>query len=466
MTGGTFVAITHWSKSSNLPEGGGGFNPRIKSRINVGFSPGRMLFAGYPSLRFFRRNGGIQRTSTISYDSQTKAIMPAMQVIRLTLLLAVASIAAAQSPEPSLSPWQMQESGTTASLRGIDSVDGTVAWASGTGGTVLKTTDGGAHWQKCAIPDAATDGATLDFRGVQAWDAQTAIVMASGSGEKSRLYKTTDGCKTWERTFTDPDKDGFYDAVLFIDSRHGLVLGDPAHGDPRINPAEGGYFAFRIRVTHDAGKTWAPITDPEVPQPGKNLMPLQGEAFFAASNSSIAIRDGWLWMATSQNRVLRRRIADSDFQSWYCAGALDPISHGCGIPWINLETAPVPLVRGNSSSGIFSIAFRDESHGMVVGGDYTKPNESTGTAAGSADGGEHWTASTILPHGFRSAVQWSEALKAWITVGTSGSDISRDDGKTWQLLDNGNWNALSLPFVVGPNGRIARLNSGAIPPSR
>jgi hypothetical protein len=60
---------------------------------------------------------------------------------------------------------------------------------------------------------------------------------------------------------------------------------------------------------------------------------------------------------------------------------------------------------------------------------------------------------------YRSAVHWYDATtKAWITVGTNGSDISRDDGKTWQPLDNGNWNALSLPFVVGPNGRIARLN--------
>ena len=100
---------------------------------------------------------------------------------------------------------------------------------------------------------------------------------------------------------------------------------------------------------------------------------------------------------------------------------------------------------------------------MVVGGDYTKPNESTGTAAGSADGGERWTASVIPPHGYRSAVQWSESLKLWITVGTNGSDISRDDGKTWQPLDNGNWNALSLPFVVGPNGRIARLDPKALP---
>ena len=97
---------------------------------------------------------------------------------------------------------------------------------------------------------------------------------------------------------------------------------------------------------------------------------------------------------------------------------------------------------------------------MAVGGDYSKPNEFVGTAAWSADGGDHWSASAKPPHGYRSSVQWSEALKAWVTVGTNGSDISRDDGKTWQPLDDGNWNALSLPFVVGPKGRIARLQTG------
>ena len=115
------------------------------------------------------------------------------------------------------------------------------------------------------------------------------------------------------------------------------------------------------------------------------------------------------------------------------------------------------MAGGTESSGVFSLSFRDDERGLAVGGDYTKPNESVGTAAWTADGGLHWTAATKPPHGYRSSVAWSKNLNAWITVGTNGSDISRDDGKTWEPLDDGNWNALSLPFVVGPNGRIARL---------
>ena len=138
---------------------------------------------------------------------------------------------------------------------------------------------------------------------------------------------------------------------------------------------------------------------------------------------------------------------------------------------------PVALNSGLESAGGFALALRYTGspcldcrfgaywHLIAVGGDYTKPNDSTGTAAWSSDGGQHWSASTTPPHGYRSAVQWSESLKLWIAVGTNGSDISRDDGRTWRPLDEGNWNALSLPFVVGPNGRIARLNPSAIPPS-
>ena len=147
---------------------------------------------------------------------------------------------------------------------------------------------------------------------------------------------------------------------------------------------------------------------------------------------------------------------------------------GCTISFSHLA---LPTLPSGPSSGAFAIASKEFHHYfplrlMVVGGDYAKPDQALGTSVflSSKDGAHTPFTSyfeaitpTIPPHGYRSAVEWSEALKAWITVGTNGSDVSRDDGKTWQALDDGNWNALSLPFVVGPGGRIARMNAAAVP---
>ena len=386
------------------------------------------------------------------------------------LVIALVAIAAAQ-PRASAqlqvkqAVWQVQESGTTAGLRGIDSVDGTVAWASGSGGTVLRTIDGGAHWLKCAVPDADKDGATLDFRGVQAWDANTAIVMASGPGDKSRLYKTTDGCKTWRIVLRNPEKEGFWDAVYFGErgdgkgrGNTGYLLGDPVDG------------VFWLLITHDSGQHWTK-------QKGTGLrVPPSTQGAFAASNSSIINFRSWpVFGSGGSGGAFAYSVSESEI----CVDACSPAEmnlDGRKDKWIRQA---VPVGKSTEASGIFSIFGRAPYAGapffsviVAVGGDYTKPNESEGTAAWSADSGRTWTASTTPPHGYRSSVQWGGSFKrwdeivpAWITVGTNGSDISHDDGKTWQPLDNGNWNALSLPFVVGPNGRIARLDAAALAPS-
>ncbi len=128
---------------------------------------------------------------------------------------------------PSRAQWQIQTSNTIADLRGIHSVGGGVAWASGTNGTVLRTEDGGYIWQSCSIPPGAEK---LDFRGIQAFDANTAIVMSSGKGDLSRLYKTTDGCHTWKLIFTNPDPDGFWDALKLRIAIAGMLVGDPVNG--------------------------------------------------------------------------------------------------------------------------------------------------------------------------------------------------------------------------------------------
>lgn len=369
-----------------------------------------------------------------------------------TFAAAMLALAGAQAQVPKSGPWQMQHSTTRAALRGIHAVGGGVAWASGTNGTVLRTEDDGYMWQSCAMPPGVEK---LDFRGIWAWDADTAIVMSSGPGDLSRIYKTTDGCSHWKLMFTNPDAasgSGFWDDILFLDRNRGIVIGDPAHIDHEATPS-----AFRIRVTSDGGKTWVPVVAPTLPKPGESIYPLPQEGIFAASNSSVAISDGHIWIGTSGPRVIGRELGP--FQVALCAGAIDPFSKSCGIPWEGWQSAKVPLASGNEASGVFSLAFRDLQHGMAVGGDYQRPNDAGGAAAWTDDGGEHWTAAAKPPHGYRSAVAWDAADKAWIAAGTNGSDVSRDGGRTWHPLDNGNWNALSLPWIVGPQGRIAKLVS-------
>lgn len=331
--------------------------------------------------------------------------------------------------------WQMQASNTTADLRGIDNVGNGVAWASGTNGTVLRTEDGGYVWQTCAIPPGAEK---LDFRGIQAFDANTAIVMSSGKGDLSRLYKTTDGCETWKLVFTNPDKDGFWDAVLLnrFDG-DGELLGDPVNG------------AFVLWETEDRGMTWqrTKLT---------GLAANKSEGVFAASNSSLLVDERFVL----------------GFVTGGPAGARIFTNEGVS-EHESFKTRVLPLGKGSISAGAFSIEDRDWCCWVTVGGDYLRPDDSRRTAAYTHDGGKTWHASQTSPHGYRSAVAYDADLKVWITVGPNGTDISSDDGKNWRAVDpdatlheaadaDRNWNALSLPYVVGPHGRIGKLEPAAL----
>jgi photosystem II stability/assembly factor-like uncharacterized protein len=335
------------------------------------------------------------------------------------------------SPSTSASPWELQNSTTKAGLRGIHAVGNGVAWASGTNGTILRTEDGGYMWQSCAMPPGAEK---LDFRGIWAWDANTAVAMSSGPGDQSRIYKTTDGCSSWKLLYTNPDKDGFWDAIAFADRENGLILGDPVGG------------RFSLLFTLDAGNSWAPVVSKDL-DTGKSKL-----GAFAASNSSIQYwAPGLPWFGSSGPDGPYVYMGNSTCTNFETADV-------CWKKGMHFERQRLPMAGGSASAGVFSLGL-SSSLVVAVGGDYLKPNEFNGTAAYTLDLGKTWFAPTKPPHGYRSAVAWDAADNAWITVGTNGSDVSWDRGKTWKTLDNGNWNALSLPWVVGPEGRIAKLVS-------
>ena len=173
--------------------------------------------------------------------------------------------------------WQAQKVNSTSSCRSMSAPSAMVAWAGCTGGKVFRTTDGGAHWSVDSVPGAAR----LDFRGIAAFDANTAVVASAGPAEQgqARIYRTTDGAKTWQLTWTDSTKGVFLDGLAFWDAQHGFTFSDPVNGK------------LVILTTADGGTSWQRTDPANIPQV------IDKEAAFAASNTQLTTqgtRNGWI----------------------------------------------------------------------------------------------------------------------------------------------------------------------------
>jgi photosystem II stability/assembly factor-like uncharacterized protein len=290
-------------------------------------------------------------------------------------VLILAATSAAQSAP------QIQHSPTTESLRGVSAVSREVAWASGTHGTYLRTTDAGHTWQPAQVPGAAA----LDFRAVVAFSADEAFLMSAGPGDQSRIYHTADAGQHWTLQFTNTNPKGFFDSMVFWDSRHGIVLGDPI-------PDENGKLKFEILLTED-GQSWHQL--PPAPLPEAEA----GEGAFAASNTCIAILRG----DQEKSGGLGQDI-------WFATGGKTArVFHSPdrGQTWQAFDT---PIIHGSESAGIFSIAFRDPLHGVIAGGDYKRPKAGGPDLAFTEDGGRTWTLSTLKPQAYFSAIAYDVAV--------------------------------------------------------
>jgi photosystem II stability/assembly factor-like uncharacterized protein len=314
--------------------------------------------------------------------------------------------------------WRPQAVGTKSDFRGLSVVNSRCAWVSGTRGTFARTADGGETWSVGTVAGADK----LDFRDVEAFGETIAYLLSAGPGEASRIYKTTDGGTSWIEQFRATDPSSFLDALAFWDKEHGMALGDPVSG------------RFELLITDDGGAHWKPLAKENRPAA------LPGEGAFAASGTCVIARgEGDAWFATGGAKVARVFRSSDRGRHW--------------------EASETPIVAGVQSAGIFGIGFRDARHGLIVGGDYRKPNDAGANAAATTDGGKTWT---LLDRGlpFSSAVVW--AKDRWVAVGTSGSHVSLEQGATWQRLDRENYNSVAFAaegvgWAVGPKGRIAKF---------
>ena len=340
------------------------------------------------------------------------------RILLLAALCGLVGVSLASAGTPGFA-WHDTPTGSAARLRGLSAVSSTTAWASGSLGTVLRTTDRGATWQQVGPPGTQD----LQFRDIEAFDADHAVILSIGSGSDSRIYVTADGGQTWALTFVNPDPNAFFDCMTFYDSRRGLALSDPPDG-----------LHFRVMATDDGGLSWH-VTGAQMPEA------LPGEFAFAASGQCITTDHGRrAWFGTggaAQARVFR---SDDGGASW--------------------SVAATPLNSG-PTAGIFALAFRGQQHGLAVGGDFLAETASPDNFARTADGGASWNLLPAASPEYRSGATWLDGHTA-LAVGPSGSDVSTDAGATWQRFDDGSLDTVDCArptacWASGANGRVAYL---------
>ena len=319
-----------------------------------------------------------------------------------------------------------QISGTNALLIAVSPVNERVVWVAGTGGTWVRTTDGGTTWQTGHVPGADS----LQFRDVHAVSADTAWLLSIGNGPQSRIYSTTDGGAHWTQQFIATDPKEFFDCFDFWDAKNAIVMGDAADGH------------MSLLRTDDGGAHWLHVPTTSLPAAAT------GDGSFAASGLCVATRKGGLGWTVMSNPDHARLLRTTDY----------------GKSW-SIDTLPLTT---RTDAGPTSITFLDDRHGMVLGATGAKPDATDVLVAVTTDGGKHWAtrAKPIIKQGVSGGVYVPGAkVPTVVAVGWTGSAYSTDDGATWTPIDENNYWSVGFAspragWAVGRGGRITKISFG------
>lgn len=377
------------------------------------------------------------RFTNASIDSS-----PVWLMLIISLVLICSNVEAQNSAKSASLPtlkldWEIGPTGSSASFRGISASSANVIWLSGSKSTVLLSLDGGSSWS-----DVSPNYGELELRSIVSFNERRALVASAGT--PAIVLLTEDAGKSWREVYRNDAQAAFFDALKFWDSQRGMAVSDPVEDK------------FLIITTEDGGLHWKAVEESLLPAP------LEGEAFFAASNSSLLLgSNGRAWIGTGGAegfaRVLQR-------ESW--TGK-----------WTAIQTP----IRSSQSAGLFALNMKDDVALVAVGGDYRPGEASPQVVTISPDQGRSWRTIDDDPKHFRSAVV-SVSLAAqspagklkgtagidsfWLTVGPTGGDYSWD-GLEWSEFSSHGFHALSSiaghVFAAGANGRFAKLTISVSP---
>ncbi|WP_440066861.1 oxidoreductase [Tenacibaculum discolor] len=288
------------------------------------------------------------------------------------------------------------------SIRAILAISNDELIFAGSNGDITTTKDGGRTWQTQTLK--YNDTIIPHFRSIA---KNGKNIFALSVANPALLYKGSEN--KYELVYTEEHEKVFYDCMeFFADGKHGIAVGDPTEDCPSVI------------LTLNGGNTWTKLPCSQLPTFE------EGEAFFAASNTNIAIVNNTVWIGSGGAKA--RILKSTDF----------------GNTWEIFDT---PIVQGDGPQGIYSIDFYDENHGIAIGGNYSKPEDNKANKAITTDGGKTWTlvANNMNPN-YKSCVQYVPNTngKEVFAVGKTGISFSNDGGHTWKQISKESYYAIQF----------------------
>ncbi|CAM1348487.1 beta propeller repeat protein [Tenacibaculum crassostreae] len=288
------------------------------------------------------------------------------------------------------------------SIRAIHVIDSNTVYYAGSRGDIGKTTDGGKTWNNYILK--YQDSIIPHFRSIA---SNGKDLFALSVANPALLYKVTGDNKGI--VYTEQHEKVFYDSMkFFADGKHGIAVGDPTEN------------CASIILTSDGGNTWKKLSCSQLP------IFEEGEAFFAASNTNIAIVNKTVWIGSGGKKA--RILKSTDF----------------GTTWEIFDT---PIIQGDGPQGIYSIDFYDENNGIAIGGNYAKPDDNCANKAVTTNGGKTWilVAENQNPS-YKSCIQYvpNTSGQEVIAVGKTGISFSNDGGHTWKEISKEGYYAIQF----------------------
>lgn len=309
------------------------------------------------------------------------------------------------------------------SIRALYAVDARSVYYAGSNGTIGFTKSGGENWGTHSFVHVSpTDTINPHFRSMA---SNGTDVFALSIGNPAQLYKFDVINKTSKLVYTEQHEKVFYDSMQFFDAQYGIAMGDPTGN------------CLSIIRTEDGGNSWTKIPCEELPKA------YVGEAAFAASNTNIKVIGKTAWIATGGNKA--RVFKSANY----------------GKTWMVYNT---PIVQGDGPQGIYSIDFANGQQGIVIGGDYSKPEENKKNVAITSDGGLTWklVANGQYPN-YKSCVQYIPGTQGMelVAVGKTGIAFSNDRGYSWKHVSDESY--YTIQFIdkntawLAGNNRMAKM---------